>query len=66
MATTSLWHVNGRLTDLVAYVENPEKTERPLRELDDLWAAAGYIQRPEATEGGRYVTAINCLAETAV
>lgn len=66
MATTSLWHINGRLTDLVAYVENPEKTERPLRELDDLWAAAGYIQRPEATEGGRYVTAVNCLAQTAV
>lgn len=66
MATTSLWHINGRLSDLVAYVENPEKTERPLRELDDLWAAAGYIQRPEATEGGRYVTAINCLAQTAV
>ena len=66
MATTSLWHINGRLTDLVAYVENPEKTERHLRELDDLWAAAGYIQRPEATEGGRYVTAVNCLAQTAV
>ena len=66
MATTSLWHVNGRLTDLVAYVENPEQTERPLREMDDLWAAAGYIQRPEATEGGRYVTAVNCLAQTAV
>ena len=66
MATTSLWHINGRLSDLVAYVENPAKTERPLRDLDDLWAAAGYIQRPEATEGGRYVTAINCLPETAV
>ena len=66
MATTSLWHINGRLSDLVAYVENPKKTEPYLPELDDLWAAAGYIQRPEATEGGRYVTAINCLAPTAV
>ena len=66
MATTSLWHINGRLSDLVAYVENPKKTEPYLPELDDLWAAAGYIQRPEATEGGRYVTAINCLAATAV
>lgn len=44
----------------------PKKTEPYLPELDDLWAAAGYIQRPEATEGGRYVTAINCLATTAV
>ena len=26
MATTSLWHVSGRLTDLIKYVENPEKT----------------------------------------
>lgn len=66
MATTSLWHINGRLSDLVAYVENPEKTERPLRELDDLWAAAGYITRPEATEGGRFVTGINCFPKTAV
>ena len=26
MATTSLWHIEGRLKDLIAYVENPEKT----------------------------------------
>ena len=26
MATTSLWHIKGRLKDLIAYVENPEKT----------------------------------------
>lgn len=26
MATTSLWHIKGRLSDLIAYVENPEKT----------------------------------------
>ena len=23
---TSLWHIKGRLSDLIAYVENPEKT----------------------------------------
>ena len=26
MATTSLWHIKGSLSDLIAYVENPEKT----------------------------------------
>ena len=26
MATTSLWHIKGDLKDLIAYVENPEKT----------------------------------------
>ena len=26
MATTSLWHIKGRLKDLIDYVENPEKT----------------------------------------
>ena len=26
MATTSLWHSKGQLGDLIAYVENPEKT----------------------------------------
>ena len=27
MATTSLWHIKGRLKDLIDYVENPEKTD---------------------------------------
>ena len=27
MATTSLWHIEGRLKDLIAYVENPEKNK---------------------------------------
>ena len=26
MAATSLWHIKGRLKDLIDYVENPEKT----------------------------------------
>lgn len=28
MATTSLWHIEGRLKDLIAYVENPEKQDQ--------------------------------------
>ena len=38
----------------------------PFPDLSDLWNAARYIQRPEATSQGQYVTAINCLKETAV
>lgn len=28
MATTSLWHIEGRLKDLIAYVENPKKQKQ--------------------------------------
>lgn len=28
MATTKLWHIRGRLKDLVDYVENPDKTAK--------------------------------------
>lgn len=66
MATTSLWHIAGSLKDLVDYVENPEKTIEKFPELDDLWNAARYVQRPEATAHGQFVTAINCLKETAI
>ena len=63
MATTSLWHIEGRLSDLTDYVENPEKTAPAL---EDLFNAAKYVERPAATADGHYVTAINCLRETAV
>ena len=29
MATTKLWHIKGRLKDLIEYVENPAKTASP-------------------------------------
>ena len=63
MATTSLWHIQGHLKDLTDYVENPEKTAPAL---EDLFDASKYVQRPAATADGHYVTAINCLKETAV
>lgn len=66
MATTKLWHISGRLKDLVDYVENPDKTIEKFPELSDLVNAARYVQRPEATSEGQYVTAINCLKETAI
>ena len=66
MATTSLWHISGKLKDLVDYVENPEKTVEKHPELADLWNVAQYVERPGATQDGAYVTAINCLKETAL
>ena len=65
MATTKLWHISGRIEDVIDYAENPEKT-CPIPDLEDLWNAARYAERPEATAGGQYVTAINCTRETAV
>lgn len=37
MATTRLWHIKGRLKDLIAYVENPEKTVARTADLQDLY-----------------------------
>ena len=64
MATTSLWHIKGRLKDLMAYVEDPAKTTA--KDMKAFMDVFDYVQRPEATEQGRYVTAINCLKETAL
>ena len=66
MATTSLWHIEGRLKDLIDYVENPEKTKAKTPELQDLYNVFSYVRRPEATQEGEYVTALNCLKETAL
>lgn len=66
MATTKLWHIKGRLQDLLAYVENPEKTMAEKPDLQPLWDVLSYVQRPAATEQGEYVTAVNCLKEIAL
>ena len=52
MAVTSLWHIEGRLKDLIAYVENPEKTVANNPSLQPLWEVMSYVSRPEATEQG--------------
>ena len=64
MATTSLWHIKGSLSDLIAYVENPEKTVP--RGTEDFFNVFSYIQNPQKTEDGSFVTAINCLKQTAL
>lgn len=66
MATTSLWHIEGRLKDLIDYVENPDKTVARTKDLQDFYNVFAYVQRPEATEHGEYVSAINCLKEIAL
>lgn len=66
MATTSLWHIEGSLKDLIAYVENPEKTRADTPNLQPLWDIFSYVSRPEATEQGEYVSAVNCLKEIAL
>ena len=64
MATTSLWHIRGRLSDLIAYVEDPEKTVP--KGTEDFFNVFSYIQNPQKTDGGSFVTAINCLKQTAL
>ena len=66
MATTSLWHIEGRLKDLIAYAENPEKTVANNPSLQPLWEIMSYVSRHEATEQGEYVSTINCLKEIAL
>lgn len=66
MATTSLWHIEGRLKDLIDYVENPDKTRADNSNLQPLWDIFSYVSRPEATKRGEYVSAINCLKEIAL
>lgn len=66
MATTSLWYIEGRLKDLIAYVENSERTRADNPNLPSLWDIFSCASRPEATEQGEYVSSINCLKEIAL
>ena len=43
MAATSLWHIEGRLKDLISYVENPEKTV-PNKEMQDFFDVFSYVK----------------------
>lgn len=64
MATTKLWHIKGRLRDLIEYVENPAKTVDP--SMQDFFNVFSYAQNPDKTDQGEYVTAINCVKEIAL
>ena len=63
MATTSLWHIKGRLSDLIDYVENPEKTVP--KGTEDFFNVFEYVRRPDKT-ADQYVDTINCRKEIAL
>lgn len=64
MATTSLWHINGKLKDLIEYVENPEKTVP--KGTEDFFNVFSYVKNPAKTNEGEYVSTVNCLKEVAL
>lgn len=47
MATTSLWHIEGRLKDLIDYVENSDKTVARTQDLQDFYNVFAYVSRPK-------------------
>lgn len=65
MAVTSLWHIEGRLKDLIDYVGNPEKTV-PSEDMQDFLDVFSYVRNPQKTDNGEYVSALDCLKETAL
>ena len=65
MAVMSLWHVKGSIKDVIDYIENPEKTV-PNRDMQDFFDVFSYVKNLLKTNEGEYVSAINCLKETAL
>ena len=65
MATTSLWHIEGRLKDLIDYVENPDKTIDKKYVDSDLYAALQYVSNDKKTDERMYVSGINCNVKRA-
>lgn len=65
MATTSLWHIKGKLRDLIDYVENPNKTELN-SDMQSFVNVFSYDTNPNKTNNKEFVTAINCLKEIAL
>lgn len=65
MATTSLWHIKGKLRDLIDYVEDPDKTNID-DSLQDFVNVFSYDTNPNKTNNKEFVTAINCLKEIAL
>lgn len=65
MATTSLWHIKGKLRDLIDYVENPEKSELT-SDMQNFVNVFSYDINPNKTNNQQFVTAINCKKEIAL
>ena len=65
MAVTNLWAGKGRIKNLIEYIENPQK-KVPSEEMQDFFDVFSYVRNPSKTNEGEYVSAINCLKETAL
>lgn len=61
-----LWHIKGRIKDLIEYVENPEKTVVSDKKEQDFLNVFSYTWNPVKTAGWQYVTAINCQKDIAL
>ena len=55
MAVTNMWPIKGKVSTLVNYIENPEKTSAP-----NVKNVLSYIEDDNKTEKMLYVTGINC------
>ena len=60
MATTGFWPVKGRLKEVLAYAENPDKTTEAKYLDDDLLAAITYAENSSKTDKQMYVSGIDC------
>lgn len=65
MATTSLWHIKGKLRDLIDYVEKPDKTKLD-DNMQDFVNVFSYDINSNKTNNKQFVTAINCKKEIAL
>lgn len=77
MAVTSLWRIKGQIGKVVDYASNPEKTEKPAFDGENISAVISYAVQQEKTGGcvisdegedilRQFVSGINCCPETAV
>lgn len=75
MAVTSLWRVKGQIGKVVNYAADPEKTEKPAFEEQEIAAVIDYAMRQEKTAVlknereeilQQFVSGINCHPNTAV
>ena len=70
MAVSKLWPIHGRLSDVINYAMNPEKTVRANSKYSDrdyqaLHDVLAYAKDEEKTEREYFCEGINCNVETA-
>ena len=69
MATTSLWRIKGTFSNVIDYIENPDKTFPSSKgagsEDASIQNVMDYVTRESATDHSQLVTAINCKLQIA-